>query len=894
MADHVHVYLPQARSNPRPDRPRPIQEWQPQQLGVHPAIHGTNPPDDDHEFVLPSYLERDHDQQLRARLRNAASDKQAVFVLVRGSSCVGKSRTAFEAVRACLPDWQLVFPKNAKGLLNLLNAAALAPRTVLWLNEAQNHLDGPDGEEAAAALHSRMEEPGPLVILGTLWPEYHRDLTATPQPGQHTRGAHPSAHALLDQAVLVDVPPNFTTKVLGTPSVKSDPSLAAAVATSSGGRITQTLAAGPQLVDHYEIPTDPHGPYGRAVITAAMDARRLGHTSPLPAALLEAVAPCYLTDESRATAPDTWFADALAYARQNVRGVAAALEPVANPDGMGALPGVYRLSDYLDHHARITRRYTFPPESFWTAARDHAATTADLMALADAAGLRQRDRISALLYRRAADAGNARALTKLAQMREGAGDFEEAKGLYRRAADAGNTQTLAQMREGAGDFEEAKGLYRRAADAGNTGALTELAELRERVRNIAEADRLYRRAADAGNTQTLTELAVMHERAGDIAEAERLYLQAADAGDTTALTTLAHIREDAGDFEEAERLFWRAADAGDTRALTELAELREQAGDIEGAKGLYRRAADAGNTQALTELAQIREGFGEVEEAEWLYRLTIDAGDTRALMLLARLRRRAGDVEEAQRLYRRAIDAGDTRALPVLAQMREQAGDVEEAQRLYRRAIDAGNTTTALAALAQIREENGDLEGAERILLQAADSGNITALTELAGLRERAGDREEAERLAWQAADSGDTRALPALARMRERAGDIEEAQRLYRLAADAGNTRAMAELAVICVVRGDFEGAERLGRRAADAGDTQALTASAIMCERLGDIEGAERLHRQGVEIGNAWYSDLAVREIRRLRERAGDTEGAERIRRFGLEADGSPAQPW
>ena len=48
--------------------------------------------------------------------------------------------------------------------------------------------------------------------------------------------------------------------------------LAAALATSTDGRITQTLAAGPQLVDHYQQPTEPHGLYGHAVITAAMDA----------------------------------------------------------------------------------------------------------------------------------------------------------------------------------------------------------------------------------------------------------------------------------------------------------------------------------------------------------------------------------------------------------------------------------------------------------------------------------------------------------------------------------------------------------------------------------------------------------------------------------------------
>ncbi|UZX26345.1 hypothetical protein [Streptomyces tanashiensis] len=230
-------------------------------------------------------------------------------------------------------------------------------------HEAQNYLADPEeGEEIAAALRGILEEPGPLVVLGTLWPEYHRSLTTTPRPGRDGADAHPNARALLDHALLVDVPVSFTSETLKDSRLSRDPSLAAALATSTDGRITQTLAAGPQLVDHYQQPTEPHGPYGQAVITAAMDARRLGHTSSLPAALLEAAAPAYLTAEQRAAAPDTWFTDALAYSREKVRGIAAALEPVANPEGMGALPGIYRLSDYLDHHAR-TRVVALPRRS---------------------------------------------------------------------------------------------------------------------------------------------------------------------------------------------------------------------------------------------------------------------------------------------------------------------------------------------------------------------------------------------------------------------------------------------------------------------------------------------------------------------------------------------------
>ncbi|MGW2303865.1 tetratricopeptide repeat protein [Streptomyces sp. NPDC001809] len=587
------MHLSRTRSAPRPDRPRPVEEWKAEQLGVHPAIHGADDPDKEGVFTLPKYLARDHDRRLRHHLDNASGSEQAILVIVRGASCTGKTRTAFEAVRACLLGWQLVFPKTAKGLLALLNTGPLPRRTVLWLNETQNYLAHPeDGEEIAAALRGILEEPGPLVVLGTLWPEYHRSLTTTPRPGRDGTDAHLNARALLDNAQLVDVPVCFTTETLKDPRLSRDPSLAAALATTTDGRITQTLAAGPQLVDHYQQPTEPHGPYGHAVITAAMDARRLGHTSPLPAALLEAAAPAYLTAEQRAAAPDTWFTHALAYSREKVRGITAALEPVANPEGMGALPGVYRLSDYLDHHARTARRRTTPPEFFWRAVRDHAASAADLSALGDSARLRSRFRIAASLYSRVADTGDTRALTQLAWLRIEAGDLDAAEAFALRAGDNGDAQ-----------------------------ALTQLALLREKAGETQAAEHLARRAANTGNTEALMKLARLRGKAGDSEAKERLCLWAAEAGDTKALTVLADLRTQAGDLNAAEAFALRAVEAGVPTARTDLAKVAErclEAGDIQGAERLYLRAAEGEDYQALTGLAWLREQAGDFDEAATL------------------------------------------------------------------------------------------------------------------------------------------------------------------------------------------------------------------------------------------------------------------------------------
>ncbi|MFJ3728729.1 hypothetical protein ACIPYQ_40045 [Streptomyces sp. NPDC090045] len=119
------------------------------------------------------------------------------------------------------------------------------------------------------------------------------------------------------------------------------------------------------------------------------------------------------------------------------------MEPVADPNGMGALPEVYRLADYLDHHARLTRRYHFPPDSFWTAALGCRAP--DLLRLAAAARFRSRYRIAATLYRRGADAGDMGGLLELAALRGRVGDLAGAERLYRQAADGGDARGLLEL-----------------------------------------------------------------------------------------------------------------------------------------------------------------------------------------------------------------------------------------------------------------------------------------------------------------------------------------------------------------------------------------------------------------------------------------------------------------
>jgi hypothetical protein len=136
---------------------------------------------------LPLYLERDHDQELRRRIAEAVKGVSTLVVLVGGSS-TGKTRACWEAIKnkqLMPPDWWLWHPfdpTRAEAVLEGLEQ--VAPRTAIWLNEAQHYLLTPGsdrGERVAARLRTLLADPdrAPVLVLATMWPEYwgHSDAS---------------------------------------------------------------------------------------------------------------------------------------------------------------------------------------------------------------------------------------------------------------------------------------------------------------------------------------------------------------------------------------------------------------------------------------------------------------------------------------------------------------------------------------------------------------------------------------------------------------------------------------------------------------------------------------------------------------------------------------------
>jgi uncharacterized protein YidB (DUF937 family) len=389
---------------------RPAGQWTPAELGVHQAIGGG---------PLSAYARRPHDERLRAVLDPATEYSR--LVVIRGNALTGTSRTVYEAVTDVLADWMVEHPPTVAALAARLQAG-IPPRTVLWLGELRHYADADGGAAILDHLNDLLDDDGRVVAIATIWPGYWDSYTAAAAAG--LGAADPAAvvgRLLAGLDVLaeydltshdpayggvVDVPDRFTPEEMAAAAEGGDPALAAAAAARPDGQVIQYLAGARDLLARYDGPgTDP---YGQAIITAAMDASRLGHAGPLPAALLRDAAPGYLADLDRTVGYVGEWDTALAWATDS----GWALQPVPPTAAGNGTPG-YQVAGYLDQRGRRTRADQPGPASLWDALAAHTRSADDLGRLAQAAQDRGLYRHAATLWTAAAAAGRTDAATRL-------------------------------------------------------------------------------------------------------------------------------------------------------------------------------------------------------------------------------------------------------------------------------------------------------------------------------------------------------------------------------------------------------------------------------------------------------------------------------------------------
>jgi hypothetical protein len=424
---------------------QPISEkLDPFALEVHEAI---KVPGIDAPPALPPYLEREHDHQIRERIARAVAEERSTMVVLVGGSSTGKTRACWEAIHAeaagekLLAGWRLWHPYDPTRPGAALDALdRVGPRTVVWLNESQLYLltEGSGaGERVAARLRTLLAEAdrAPVLVLGTMWPEYWHTLTRVPdarEPDIHEQarkllaGTHIAIAESFDEALV---------NKLKT-SVEMDPRLVAAATHAEDRELTQYLAGAPALLERYEA-----APLAaKALLTAAMDLRRLGHGAALPLGLLEAIAPTYLTDRQWESLSDDWFSSALSYTEQRCHGAHRPLTRIrARHAQPASSPSHYRLADYLEQTGRQRRRRAIVPTMLWQELAAHVKYPEDAGRLARAAADRLLYGYAIPFLRRAADGGDGSAAAyRLADLLAERGDLEGAITLLRARADAGN------------------------------------------------------------------------------------------------------------------------------------------------------------------------------------------------------------------------------------------------------------------------------------------------------------------------------------------------------------------------------------------------------------------------------------------------------------------------
>ncbi|MFD3958135.1 SAV_2336 N-terminal domain-related protein [Streptomyces bacillaris] len=283
-----------------------------------------------------------HDRVLRAAVQDCAAGTSRMVTFV---APVGKGRiwSVLKALRELPSDWWLWEPDGVDDLTAVLDGAwEIPPRTAIWLNPGERYLldrsEGGPGVRIAAGLRRRLSQAagGPVLVLASIRPKNWSLLTDDTYPDGHP--PHSPARALCEEGLVVRFQPSGDTDTI------------------------ENFRLGP--------------PLARALVTAALDARRSGYGPLLPAQLLADAVHGYL--DALSSAPRNMETSLPALADMGLHHQPWGANEAGAPE---AVPTYYRLSEDMERYATDASRHSTPPDSLWDALATHAPG-ADLDAIA--------------------------------------------------------------------------------------------------------------------------------------------------------------------------------------------------------------------------------------------------------------------------------------------------------------------------------------------------------------------------------------------------------------------------------------------------------------------------------------------------------------------------------
>jgi tetratricopeptide (TPR) repeat protein len=777
--------------------------------------------------VLPAYVRREHDVRLGEVVQAAAAGRSGIAVVAGGSS-TGKTRACWEALVPLRESggWRLWQPADARASLSQLQK--IGSRTVVWLDETHNHYlhtpGTPDGEQLASGIRGLLHDPAaaPVLVLAIMWDSTWDKLTTMP-PDAGDSG-HPRARSLLlGHGIRVPTAVTSHDDLMGLrTAAASDPRLAEAMAQAPDGEVFQYLAGALVLLERYGMASD----VVKALVLAAVDARRLGHSRELPLSLLEAGAQGYLsgTEWRRVASRPDWLKEALVYTEAESRGVRGPLTRFRPRPGASSDRPRFILADYLERHIGANRQATAVPAVMWEALLAHHASTADLVSLAHTASRRGLLRLACRLYSAAAETGYAPAYRDVASILEAAGRADEALDWWVRYLENPATpkagyaaEHVAALLERAGRVDEALDWSRRAAAAGNSYAADEVIRLMEMTGRFDEAiEWLAERKSsrlqisrsemiasdDEGEAAFLTaQVARMLLKAGRVDEGMTLWQRALSASAGYWPASAAWVENavaEAGKAEEATAWLRAAAEAGTTAGLTFME------------KSLARAGSQIGPTISNAKPAEGPSRSGSTGETPPQSDSSKVAGNANAREAARRVAAQ-GQSDEALGKLRSRIDSGEYigAELDIAITLLSLAGRAEEAITWCRNAARNPNANYESAAYATSRAadlltEAGRTEEAITWLMSIAENAGLTkamefdgipvrreAVSRAAKLLAKAGRADEI--IAWlrEHANTGVFDALEITEKLLRDCGREEEAQSLRRYGWEPDGTRA-------------------------------------------------------------------------------------------------------
>ena len=520
---------------------------------MHTAIPLPRKADPGLSIDFPQYVAREIDADLRAWIKGHT--QTGGLVVLVGDAAAGKTRCLYEALRAEVADWWMLYPDNGVQINTMVREGVDLSRTVLWLDEFQNFFAG-DTLTAGSVRQLIIGDQGPTLLVGTIRAE-ELDLLLAKRGSSDEREASSRHHARevikmlarwsratgsLERAVRFHLDSHFTSEELARTATlaTSDPRLQIALRDADRGNVTATLAGAPELIDRWTLDTGDKS--GQAVITAAITARRCGHPEPIPIIVLEALTAAQLSAGGNAPTAKNWLRGAIAWAESPVEGKISALRKIATTPG---LVDGYGVSDILLQYSYEQTGHDVWPfledERTWMLLLDYSAITARV-SIGDTAYAEGRAGAAEYAFRLAAKGGETRGMRGLGWLATDRGRPEEAGHWFQQAIVRGDTTAMLDRAMSLRRFEKfSESLYwmRQAAEHGDSNAMVNLGFELQGMGQSEEAEIWYRRAASLANSLAMTNLGYLLLTRGDAAEAEHWERLGATLGHPGAMGNLA-------------------------------------------------------------------------------------------------------------------------------------------------------------------------------------------------------------------------------------------------------------------------------------------------------------------------------------------------------------------